>query len=324
MSDTKEEEPPKTEEEKKKEKKKNEGSSAAEYPDMGLAQEIHRVISCGDLSAAQGVADKIAKELENPGLYEQYQSALETKFPGTHGVSFLPVAELEKMTASHEEKMKELEAAVEEAKESAGDMEVMEAKVEIAHFAAKSLTPEKAMEAYQAVLDLPKLSSGKKMDCYMELARVASFANSLPAMSAAEKSPVISTADNIDKADKLAQSGSGDWDRRNRVSVYKALQCLLQRDLKQASEIMLQGIATFTCVELCTYTEFLTYAALTNLLHLGRPLLKEKIMQGPELLAVATEIPVVVSQSPRLLADQLACLFYCISFFHLSSFCVLS
>mmetsp|Transcript_20593 Transcript_20593/g.26534 ORF Transcript_20593/g.26534 Transcript_20593/m.26534 type:complete len:444 (+) Transcript_20593:49-1380(+) len=295
------EEKKKTDDAKAKAKAKNEGSSAALYPDMSLAQDIHRVLRCSDLSSAQGVADKIANELVNPSLYKQFESAVESKFSSDqHSIKFVAPEELTKMTQAHETKMEELKAVVEEAKESAGDMEVMEGMVEIAHFSAQSLSPSKAMAAYKAVLDLPKLSSGKKMDCYMELARVASFANSLPAGGAAAVASGASTAtptadeDYIDKANKLAQSGSGDWDRRNRVSVYKALQCLLKRDLKQASEIMLQGIATFTCVELCTYTEFLTYAAMTNLLHLGRPLLKEKILEGPELLAIATEIPVVM------------------------------
>mmetsp|Transcript_25038 Transcript_25038/g.69258 ORF Transcript_25038/g.69258 Transcript_25038/m.69258 type:complete len:426 (-) Transcript_25038:298-1575(-) len=285
----KEEEPVKKEEE---DEKKNEDSSAAAYPNMSLAQDIHRVLAYGMVESAQEVADEIITKLKNPSLYEQFQKACTAKYPDA-SLTFVAQDELDKLADAHKTKVKELEEAVEKAKESAGDMEVMEAMVDIAHFAAKSLTPAEAMDAYQKVLNLPKLSSGKKMDCYMELARVGSFASSLPALSSPATS-LTAVDDWVEKAGKLAQSGSGDWDRRNRVSVYKALQCLLKRDLKKASEIMLSGIATFTCVEMCDYTDFLVYAALTNLLHLQRPQLHEKILQGPELLAVATDIPVVM------------------------------
>jgi 26S proteasome regulatory subunit N7 len=54
-------------------------------------------------------------------------------------------------------------------------MEVMDARVAIARFAAKSLNEEEALAAYKKLLDLPKVSSGKKIDAMMESSRVASF-----------------------------------------------------------------------------------------------------------------------------------------------------
>ena len=297
-----------------KSKKKNEGNTAAPFPDMNLAQEIHRVLSSSspDLTLAQSVADTIAKTLENPTLYETFQqSLLQKDANASSSVTFLSSDAVETMKEAHKAKVVELEAVVEEAKESAGDMEVMDALLAIARFAAKSLTTQQALDAYQKVLDLPKLSSGKKMDCYMELARVTSFAHSFPATTTTgggTKTTLASVDEWIDKADKLAQSGSGDWDRRNRVAVYQALQFLLKRDLKKSAEIMLQGIATFTSTELCSYQSFLIYAALTNLLHLPRPKLYEKILNGPELLAVAPDIPVVVSVHRM----ECVCLFVCV------------
>ena len=79
------------------------------------------------------------------------------------------------LEAKHAKHLEELEAKVEEAKESAGDMEVMDARVKIARFAAKSLSEDQALVAYKKLLDLPKVSSGKKIDAMMESSRVASF-----------------------------------------------------------------------------------------------------------------------------------------------------
>jgi 26S proteasome regulatory subunit N7 len=79
------------------------------------------------------------------------------------------------MEAKHAKHLEELEAKVDEAKESAGDMEVMDARVQIARFAAKSLSEAQTLDAYKKLLALPKVSSGKKIDSMMESSRVASF-----------------------------------------------------------------------------------------------------------------------------------------------------
>jgi 26S proteasome regulatory subunit N7 len=51
----------------------------------------------------------------------------------------------------------------------------LDARFAIARFAAKSLSKDEALDAYDKVLALPKLSSGKTIDALMESARVASF-----------------------------------------------------------------------------------------------------------------------------------------------------
>lgn len=93
----------------------------------------------------------------------------------------------------------------------------------------------------------------------------------------------------------MATEGSGgDWDRRNRLKVYRALSNLLARDVKESASLLVDCIATFSCNEICSYQDFIVYTILSNVLHIPRPLLKEKIIDGPEILSVATDIPVVV------------------------------
>jgi 26S proteasome regulatory subunit N7 len=132
-----------------------------------------------------------------------------------------------------------------------------------------------ALARYQDVIDTPKLGGGKKIDAWMEKARISSFYGDTAACDA-----------NLSSALKLASdsAGGGDWDRRNRLQVYQALQFLLHRDFAQAAKLLLDGVATFSCTEVCTYPEFLTYAVLTNLLHLPRPVLHAKVLNAPELL----------------------------------------
>jgi len=265
--------------------------AASKYPDMSLAQSIHKVIMMSgpepqlsndavkalDISSTlnETVLRTISEELGNTTLYRNLVSLL--KWEG----SILSDADLTTMEEKNNASAKALEEKVEEAKENSGDMEVLDARFEVARFAAKSFSKEKALDAYEKILDLPKLSSGKVMDALMESARVASFHGDLK-----------KNVEFIEKIAKLAEE-SGDWDRRNRLKIYNALSKLLARDVKGAASLLIDCIATFSCTEMCSYNEFVMYAMISNLLHLPRTELKAKIIDGPEILAVSSEIPVV-------------------------------
>lgn len=68
---------------------------------------------------------------------------------------------------------------------------------------------------------------------------------------------------------------------------------ILSRDFKGAASLLVDCIATFSCNEFCSYSDFIVYAILTNILHLPRTELKAKIVDGPEILSILNEIPVV-------------------------------
>jgi len=278
-------------------KKKDENKAASagaeassKYPDMNLAQSIHKVnmmsgpkpqISTSGMEAVsissnlnEVVLKQVVEELENPSLYRHLASL---QWDGT----VVSDGELDAMDEKNTATMKSLEEKVEEAKENSGDMEVLDARFEVARFAAKSLSKDEALGAYKKILDLSKLSSGKTMDALMESAKVASF-----------HGDVKKNAELVEKIGNLADE-SGDWDRRNRLKVYNALAKLLVRDVKEAASLLIDCIATFSCAEMCTYTEFVMYTMISNLLHIPRTELKAKIIDGPEILAVVGEIPVV-------------------------------
>eukprot|EP00558_Chaetoceros_sp_UNC1202_P005293 CAMPEP_0197235430 /NCGR_PEP_ID=MMETSP1429-20130617/2859_1 /TAXON_ID=49237 /ORGANISM="Chaetoceros sp., Strain UNC1202" /LENGTH=431 /DNA_ID=CAMNT_0042694011 /DNA_START=44 /DNA_END=1339 /DNA_ORIENTATION=- len=268
------------------------GESAAKYPDMELAQSIHRAVLMTGPNAkltSEALASvkispdissdviKRVKEMENPSLYSHLSPLLQWD-QSPDALSSDAVAEMMK---KNEETMKTLEGKVEEAKENAGDMEVLDARFEIARFAAKSMNKDEALGAYKTVLDLPKLSSGKQMDALMESARIASFYGD-----------VAKNAEFVKKIAKLAEE-SGDWDRRNRLKVYNALCKLLARDVKGAASLLIDCIATFSCTEVCSFKDFIVYTMLSNLLYLPRTDLKSKIIDGPEILGVKQDISAV-------------------------------
>lgn len=265
--------------------------TASKYPDMKLAQNIHRarLISANQIDEEAAteagiptnlpstiLSEILSEKVENPSLYKHIRALIPQVAEPEISADFLT-----EMETRLEAEYFQLEEKVAEAKENAGDMEVLDARFKKARFAAKSLSKDKALKAYNEVLSLPKLSSGKKIDALMETSRVASFYSDWKV-----------NREKIDKAVKLALDG-GDWDRRNRLKVYNALAKLVERDVKDASTLLIDCIATFSCSELCSYKDFVIYAILSNLMYLPRLDLKEKIIDNPEILEIVHEIPVV-------------------------------
>jgi 26S proteasome regulatory subunit N7 len=77
---------------------------------------------------------------------------------------------------------------------------------------------------------------------------------------------------------RLIEKG-GDWDRRNRLKVYRGLHLLSIRQFKRGGELLLDALSTFTATELVSYNDFVALTVISNTLTLSRPDLKKKV--GP-------------------------------------------
>lgn len=63
------------------------------------------------------------------------------------------------------------------------------------------------------------------------------------------------------------------------------------RDIASASALLQSCIATFTCVEICTYNHFMFYALLTAIMTLPRNEMKKKIVDNPQVISVIKDVP---------------------------------
>ena len=66
---------------------------------------------------------------------------------------------------------------------------------------------------------------------------------------------------------------------------------MLIRDFKRAAELFMSNIATFTCVELMEYQEFVFYVVVLALVTQDRKTLKKEIIHSPDILSVIRDIP---------------------------------
>ena len=89
---------------------------------------------------------------------------------------------------------------------------------------------------------------------------------------------------------QLIEDGA-DWDKKNKLKVFEGVYCMLIRDFKKAAELFISSIATFTCVELLAYRQFIFYAVVMALLTQDRKTIKKEIIHSPEVLSVIRDIP---------------------------------
>lgn len=75
---------------------------------------------------------------------------------------------------------------------------------------------------------------------------------------------------------RLVEQG-GDWDRRNRLKVYRGVHLLSIRQFKRGGELLLDALSTFTATELISNNDFVAYTIIANVLTLKRVDLKKKV-----------------------------------------------
>lgn len=95
---------------------------------------------------------------------------------------------------------------------------------------------------------------------------------------------------NLERAEELVEMGT-DYDRQNRLSVYKGFYALFRRDFETAAENFLKTAPTFTCTELLDYTTFIRYTVFSTIYVLGRNELKKGVIENPDILEVLHQAP---------------------------------
>lgn len=186
---------------------------------------------------------------------------------------------VQELEARNDTEMKEIEAKISDAQENLGDVEIREGHLAKADFLARIGDKEKALSVYEETLKQDKTSLPQKLDVQFCKMRLALAMNDTALLKNC-----------ITKAKELLDLG-GDWERRNRLKVYEALYLTVNREFKQAAEMLLTALATFTCTELFDYESFVFYTIILSMVSLDRATLGAKILKAPEVLAVYDKKP---------------------------------
>ncbi|KAG8127957.1 putative 26S proteasome non-ATPase regulatory subunit 6-like protein [Naja naja] len=178
---------------------------------------------------------------------------------------------LNKMKKANEDELKRLEDELEDAEKNLGESEIRDAMMAKAEYLCRI-----GDKTYDKTVAL-----GHRLDIVFYLLRIGLFYMDNDLITR-----------NTEKAKSLIEEG-GDWDRRNRLKVYQGLYCVAIRDFKQAAELFLDTVSTFTSYELMDYKTFVTYTVYVSMIALERPDLREKVIKGAEILEVLHSLPKV-------------------------------
>jgi len=75
----------------------------------------------------------------------------------------------------------------------------------------------------------------------------------------------------------LIEEGA-DWDKKNKLKIFEGVYAMMIQDFKRAADLFVSSIATFTCVELLEYKQFIFYAVVMALVTQDRKTLKKYII----------------------------------------------
>uniref|UniRef100_A0AAR2M1G6 26S proteasome non-ATPase regulatory subunit 6 n=1 Tax=Pygocentrus nattereri TaxID=42514 RepID=A0AAR2M1G6_PYGNA len=153
---------------------------------------------------------------------------------------------LGKMKKANEDELKRLDDVLEDAEKNLGESEIRDAMMAKAEYLIRIGDKEGALTAFRKTYD-KTVALGHRLDIVFYLLRIGLFYMDNDLITR-----------NTEKAKSLIEEG-GDWDRRNRLKVYQGLYCVAIRDFKQAAELFLDTVSTFTSYELMDYKTFVTY-----------------------------------------------------------------
>lgn len=185
---------------------------------------------------------------------------------------------LKKMKATNEAELKKLTEAIDDAEKNLGESEIRENMLKKAEYLCQIGDKEGCLSQFRLTSE-KTVSLGYRLDLVFHLIRIGLFYMDHDLITR-----------NLEKAQTLIDEG-GDWDRRNRLKVYRGVYCMSIRDFKKAATLFLDTVATFTSYELMEYQTFVTYTVLCSMIALERPQLREKVVKGSEILEVLHSLP---------------------------------
>ncbi|TEB30589.1 PCI-domain-containing protein [Coprinellus micaceus] len=213
-----------------------------------------------------------------------YRSVTSALSPPSSGSSTcqLPLDQslLDSLEKANEEELKRLDERLEAAEKTEGEAEISATLKARADYLTKIGDKDRALEAQKLALE-KAAGLGSRIDIVLTVVRIGFFFSDTSIVT-----------EYMAKAEKLIDEG-GDWDRRNRLKVYRALHFISIRQFKRAADLFLDALSTFTALEVISFNDFVAMAVVSGALTLGRVDLKKKVITAPEVNQVIPELPVL-------------------------------
>ncbi|SBT35423.1 26S proteasome regulatory complex subunit [Plasmodium ovale wallikeri] len=128
---------------------------------------------------------------------------------------------------------------------------------------------ENAYKEYEEIYK-KGIGIGAKLDILLTIIRISIFFNDMK-----------NTKKYLEQATMQMEKG-GDWERKNKLKIYEALNYIMIRNFPEASKILIDAASTFTATEIISYDEIIFY--MTE----ERTVLNKKILNSSVILQVTS------------------------------------
>ncbi|CAK5264725.1 unnamed protein product [Mycena citricolor] len=195
----------------------------------------------------------------------------------------LDAALLEELEKKNNAELEKLDERLKLAQETEGESEISDALRARANYLTKIGDQDASTAQLLAFEKTPGL--GSRIDISLTLIRIAFFWGNREDITKY-----------LAKAETLVEEG-GDWDRRNRLKVYRGLYMLSIRQFKSGGDLFIDALSTFTATELISYNDFVGMTMIAGVLGLNRVELKKKarlsIIGASEVAQALPEMPLL-------------------------------
>ncbi|KIM58598.1 hypothetical protein SCLCIDRAFT_1218562 [Scleroderma citrinum Foug A] len=256
-------------------------------PNLGLPQHLFTLVSPSFSHLHENARSSLLEGIKADNMAPYYRIVTSS------GALTADPALLESMDAANAAQLTKLDERLAEAEKTEGESEISDALKARANHLTRIGDKDAAVAAQ--LLALKKTPGlGSRIDITLTLIRIGIFFGDNTLIT-----------ENLAKAEKLIEEG-GDWDRRNRLKVYRGLHSVSIRQFAPAGELLLDAISTFTATELISYNDFVALTIIVNSLTLKRVDLKKKLISSPELISVLPDLPILGDLVNNLYACQYA------------------
>ncbi|AFZ81248.1 26S proteasome regulatory subunit, putative [Theileria equi strain WA] len=183
--------------------------------------------------------------------------------------------EIEAFKDTSAKQIAEFNEKIEFAEKNFGSSEIKDAILDKANYYFKIGDHDNSIKVYELALE-KTVGVNSKLEIILGIMRVAFFFNDVPLL-----------VKYIEKAKEEVERG-GDWELRNRLHIYEAVQLILCRKFLPATELLLKSLSTFTATEFISLEELVLYTIVLSLITMDRPTIRKKVLESAEVSQVAS------------------------------------
>ncbi|CRH00163.1 26S proteasome regulatory subunit RPN7, putative [Plasmodium relictum] len=240
------------------------------YPNFYLADLFYKLqLSNISINERNEALQKLLDEIEKNNMYPYYSYICEELNLNMDKDLY------KKLKDKADEEMNKIEKKILESEENFDSVDTKNDLLIKANFFCKIGDKENSIKEYEEAYK-KGIGIGVKLDILLTIIRISIFFNDMK-----------NTKKYLEQAKTQMEKG-GDWERKNKLKIYEALNYIMIRNFSEASKILIDAASTFTATEILSYDQLIFYVVILSIMTEERTVLNKKILNNSIILQVTS------------------------------------